>query len=82
MGVVSQAKSAGPGCGAWVLRVAVAVVCGVWYSLLRGEWGVPSSEFRAQSLMSLEIQGIFIPQDQQTSSFSNKKMGECQGRAM
>jgi hypothetical protein len=26
-------------------------------------------------LISLEIQGIFIPPDQQTSSFSNKKMG-------
>jgi hypothetical protein len=32
--------------------------------------------------MSLEIKGIFIPPDQQTSSFSNKKMGACQGRAI
>jgi hypothetical protein len=34
----------------------------------------------AQSLMCLEIKGIFTPPDQQTSSFSNKKMGACQGR--
>jgi hypothetical protein len=32
--------------------------------------------------MSLEIKGILAPPDQQTSSFSNKKMGEFQGRAM
>jgi hypothetical protein len=27
--------------------------------------------------MSLEIKGVFIPPDQQTASFSNKKMGAC-----
>jgi hypothetical protein len=32
--------------------------------------------------MSLETKGIFIPPDQQTSSFSNKKMGAYQGRAI
>jgi hypothetical protein len=31
--------------------------------------------------MSLEIKGIFIPPDQQTPPFSNKKVGEYQGRA-
>jgi hypothetical protein len=30
--------------------------------------------------MSLEIKGIVAPPDQQTSSFSDKKMGGCQGR--
>jgi hypothetical protein len=34
--------------------------------------------FCAQSMISLEIKGMFIPPDQQTSSFSNKKMGACQ----
>jgi hypothetical protein len=29
-------------------------------------------------MISLEIKGMFIPPDQQTSSFSNKKMGACQ----
>jgi hypothetical protein len=45
-------------------------------------WGHPLGEPNAQRLMSLEIQGISIPPNQQTSSFSNKKMGPCQGRAM
>jgi hypothetical protein len=32
--------------------------------------------------MALEIKGMFIPPDQQTSFFSNKKMGACQGKGM
>jgi hypothetical protein len=49
-------------------------------------WGLvdkisPAFELR-KGLMSLEMRGIFTPPDQQTSSFSNKKMEACQGRAI